>query len=417
MTDVAVIGYGPAGAAAAIAAHDAGATVVIHEKTGAGGGNALYAGGFLWDAPNAADHIDALSFGRTPRDVVEAYAAGLGELDGWLSSLGATIEPFDPPPGGRLPAAFPSWPSFPAGDGIRYKVVGGGEGRRGEALWRVLDAAVRERGIRIEFNSAITELPRDTPVVLACGGFEGDPGLADAYLPLGPTWPVGHAANTGDGLRMAQAAGAALWHMYGFFGWFAFRTPEFPSPFAIDFFDPGFILVDADGRRFADETAYEVHDRLRALLTYLPDNPNRPHLPTYAIFDEQCRRAGPLNGLLGTPNDYVWSAGQLGRDRARLDPPRRRPRPARARRHAARLLRPHVLPAARGRAVRDRDLAGRGRDDRRAAPRRACSRAASRRQSDRRPLRRRRRLDGLGTPDRPRRRADRRARLRPDRRR
>ena len=37
-------------------------------------------------------------------------------------------------------------------------------------------------------------------VVLACGGFEADPGLADAYLPLGPTWPVGHPGNTGAGL-------------------------------------------------------------------------------------------------------------------------------------------------------------------------------------------------------------------------
>ena len=25
------------------------------------------------------------------------------------------------------------------------------------------------------------------------------------------------------------------------------------------------------------------------------------------MFDEAARRAGPLNGLLGTPNDYAWS--------------------------------------------------------------------------------------------------------------
>ena len=51
-----------------------------------------------------------------------------------------------------------------------------------------------------------------------------------------------------------------------------------------------------------------MHDRLRALLSYLPRNPNRPHLPSWAVFDEATRRAGPLNGLLGTPNDYTWSA-------------------------------------------------------------------------------------------------------------
>ena len=150
-------------------------------------------------------------------------------------------------------------------------------------------------------------MPATGGVILACGGFEAEPVLADAYLPFGPSWPVGHPGNTGAGLVMAQQAGAALWHMYGCFGWFAFRTPEFPAPFAVDFFGASHVFTDADGRRFADETGYEVHDRLRALLTYLPRNPNRPRLPSWAVFDEAARRAGPLNGLLGTPNDYAWS--------------------------------------------------------------------------------------------------------------
>ena len=124
--------------------------------------------------------------------------------------------------------------------------------------------------------------------------------LADAYLPFGPSWPVGHPGNTGAGLVMAQQAGAALWHMYGCFGWFAFRAPDFPAPFAVDFSGASHVFTDADGRRFADETGYEVHDRLRALLTYLPRNANRPRLPSWAVFDEAARRAGPLNGLLGT---------------------------------------------------------------------------------------------------------------------
>jgi succinate dehydrogenase/fumarate reductase flavoprotein subunit len=145
-------------------------------------------------------------------------------------------------------------------------------------------------------------------VVLACGGFEGDSGLTDAYLPLGPVSPVGHPGNTGTGLRMAQSAGSSLWHMYGFFGWFAFRAVDFAAPFAIDFFGASHIFVDGDGHRFADETGYEVHDRLRSLLNYLPRNHNRPRLPSWAIFDEAARLAGPLNGLLGTPNDYHWSA-------------------------------------------------------------------------------------------------------------
>ncbi|MCW2995625.1 MAG: FAD-binding protein [Conexibacter sp.] len=324
--DVVVVGYGPAGAAAAIAAHDAGRSVLVLEKTATGGGNAIHSGGFLWDAPDpaAAEHVEALTFGRTDRAVIDAYINGLHALDAWLHALGAETERFAPPPI-RFPAPFPSWPHFPAGHEIAYRVVSGGEGRRGLALWDALDAAVRERDVAVERDARATELLRgddgavsgvvvgDEPiaarggVILACGGFEGDAGLADAYLPLGPAWPVGHQANTGDGLRLGQAAGAALWHMYGFFGWFAFRTPEFPAPFAIDLFAPGFLMVDADGRRFADETGYEVHDRLRALSTYLPHNPNRPRLPSWTILDGAALAAGPLNGLLGTPNAYSWS--------------------------------------------------------------------------------------------------------------
>ncbi len=330
--DVVIAGYGPAGAAAAIAAHDAGARVLVVESTAAGGGNARYSGGFLFDiaGPAAAEHLDALCFGRTPRPVLDAYAAGLHGLDGWLRSLGGRTARFDPPPG-RLPAPFPSWPNLPGGQDITYRVMAGGTGRRGQALWDVLDAAVRARGIEVRFRTAAERLARGPDgsvtglvvrpadgapgvlpaaggVVLACGGFEADPALAAAYLPLGPSWPVGHPGNDGTGLRLAQQAGAALWHMSGCFGWFAFRTPEFPAPFAVDFFAASHLFVDADGRRFGDETGYEVHDRLRALLSYLPRNPNRPRLPSWAIFDEAARLAGPLNGLLGTPNDYTWSA-------------------------------------------------------------------------------------------------------------
>jgi len=144
--------------------------------------------------------------------------------------------------------------------GFLFDVPGPAGRAAGEALWDLLDGAVRARGIPVPFRTtaerlvladdgsvtglAVREAGRPVTldagggVVLACGGFEADPGLAETYLPLGPSWPVGHPGNTGAGLWMAQQAGAALWHMYGCFGWFAFRTPEFPAPFAIDFFGP-----------------------------------------------------------------------------------------------------------------------------------------------------------------------------------
>lgn len=144
-------------------------------------------------------------------------------------------------------------------------------------------------------------------VVLASGSFEADPELRDAYLPL-PLVSVGHPGNTGDTLRLTLRANAALWHMSTFFGWFAYVHPDFPAAFTLNVHAPSFILVDGDGRRFADETGWEAHDRLRSLTAYLPRRANRPHMPGHIVFDEAARLAGPLHGIVGTPNDYVWSA-------------------------------------------------------------------------------------------------------------
>ena len=69
---------------------------------------------------------------------------------------------------------------------------------------------------------------------------------------------------------MAAQVGAALWHMPEFFGWFAFQAPGHAAAFAIDFHGPGFVLVNAAGQRFGDETGYEVHERLRALVDVKP---------------------------------------------------------------------------------------------------------------------------------------------------
>jgi len=136
VADVVIAGYGPAGAAAAIAAHDAGRSILILESAERGGGNARYSGGFLFDVPGdaAVAHLDALCFGRTGRRVLEAYAAGLHELDGWLRSLGGTTVPFEPPPA-RLPAPFPSWPHLRPDHlrGLRHRL---GPTRRGPAAVR-----------------------------------------------------------------------------------------------------------------------------------------------------------------------------------------------------------------------------------------------------------------------------------------
>ena len=111
--DVLVIGFGAAGASAAIAAHDAGASVAVVEKTSAGGGNCVHSGGFLFEigGPNVVEHLDALCFGKTDRAVLEAYARGLPGVESFVEDLGGATTPVDVEAFGGM---LPSWPNFPA---------------------------------------------------------------------------------------------------------------------------------------------------------------------------------------------------------------------------------------------------------------------------------------------------------------
>ena len=76
--DVIVAGYGGAGAAAAIAAHDAGARVLVLEKAPVGGGSTAESGGSfatVLDRDGAIEHYLAITEGRTPREVPGLDAA------------------------------------------------------------------------------------------------------------------------------------------------------------------------------------------------------------------------------------------------------------------------------------------------------------------------------------------------------
>src|SRR5690242_8562388 len=78
--DVVVVGFGYAGAVAAIEAHDAGASVLLAEKMPDPGGISILAGGawrFAYDADAAYAYLKATNDGRTRDDVLRALAGGM----------------------------------------------------------------------------------------------------------------------------------------------------------------------------------------------------------------------------------------------------------------------------------------------------------------------------------------------------
>lgn len=335
-TDVVVIGYGAAGAAAAITAHDSGAGVIVLEKMPAGGGNSCLSIGVLCvpKGPQAFDYIEALCFGKTSSEIVKVYVDGCFENVDWLRQLGGEPESRSYPQVEYPPRKSPSWPKYPGVEDWEPRRVIGDEDDIAPAgsLWKLLLKNAEQRGIKVMFNTPAKELITNSrgevtgviarsgdkeirveakkAVVLACGGFDYNEAMKDAYLPLTPLYPVGSPGNTGDGIIMAQKVGAAMWHMNQFYGWFVFKPADYKAGFTIRFSDPGYIYVDKDGRRFTTETGWEGHEEFKALMNYMPHRANYPHLPAYAIFDEVIRRKGPLYRSLtggGINMDYKWS--------------------------------------------------------------------------------------------------------------
>ncbi|ODU01884.1 MAG: hypothetical protein ABS81_19410 [Pseudonocardia sp. SCN 72-86] len=114
------------------------------------------------------------------------------------------------------------------------------------------------RGVELDDG---TRIDADA-VVIATGGFEWDPGLVASFLRGPMTSPASVPTNTGDGLRMAMAAGAALGTMRE--AWWV-PTVEVPGDEAFgrqraglvlaERTRPGSIMVNAAGRRFTNEAA------------------------------------------------------------------------------------------------------------------------------------------------------------------
>jgi choline dehydrogenase-like flavoprotein len=111
--DVVVVGFGAAGVAAAVTAHDLGAEVIILEKAPQGehGGNTRVAGqGYLNTsaAEDAAAYLTALCGPFTvPETMIRVWADEMGRNNDWLASLGGDPQEHQHPPVG---IEFPNLP-------------------------------------------------------------------------------------------------------------------------------------------------------------------------------------------------------------------------------------------------------------------------------------------------------------------
>ena len=359
--DVLVAGSGYAGCMAAIAAHDAGSSALVLEKLPRFGGlSILSAGGMAVsdDAEAAFQYLKRTDMGTTPDSVLRAFAQGLTEMPGILKELERHSAPgvaqmrAELNPDSKIAYPFPGkehvfsmkikpnpeWDGFPWVHGLRagarlYKLVQDNVEARSIPLW--VSAPVRrlvtEDGAVV--GAVVEQLDPDGKVlrslrirarggvVLATGGYEFAEDLKLQYFWGQPVYGVTGPGNTGDGIKMAQKAGAALWHMWHMHGGYGFKFPEFPYAIRHRINGPRiasqvmpWVLLDRRGRRFMNEYEKANQDTgARHLLAYDSETQSYPRIPCFMIFDENGRESGPIGFPFyqeGEPA-YVWSRDNL----------------------------------------------------------------------------------------------------------
>ena len=305
--DVVIVGAGNAALCAALAARDAGASVVVVEKAPPSeqGGNCPYTGGgfrFVHDgiddvrgmlpeltdseasrismAPYTADdfraHFAAVTKGDADSALIETLIAESRPTVEWMHGKGVRWELSGA--ASRVEGAPSTIPNS----------VGLSAWESGPGLVRMLTTACRRAGVTILYETAMTRLLTDADgpnrgsvvgieaadrdgvhrlrskgVVLACGGFEANAEMRGAYIGAG--WERaqvrGSAHNTGDGIRAAFEVGARPFGQWT--GCHA--TPidvDAPATGDLSVTDimprrsyPLGITVNSEGRRFTDEGA------------------------------------------------------------------------------------------------------------------------------------------------------------------
>jgi succinate dehydrogenase/fumarate reductase flavoprotein subunit len=360
--DVAVAGFGAAGIAAAITAHDEEAEVLVLEKSPAevAGGNTRVAGS-VWFNPTdkelAKTYLRALSGEYPPpAELVDAWADEVSESTRWIEAriveVGESLERDDRDPyrgptyaGHTTYAAaqrarvaeeladtayeFPDLEGHECDDGFHHLGPQMGFSR----LWFLLKAAAERRDIQICCDAPVTSLIQGADgtvlglrarvdgktadfrarrgTILATGGFENNQEMIRAYLRIPHGLPWGSPWNTGDGIRLAQGVGADLVHMHNYAGVMGIAVPELQQGMAGVPKADGFFLVGPDGRRFMNETILDRHGKAKLRGEYAP----HPAQTMFTVFDEETRRSGPIvvpferhgSGWAKTIDRYVWS--------------------------------------------------------------------------------------------------------------
>ena len=273
---VLVAGAGACGAAAALAARDAGAEVLMLEQDLVPRGTTSMSQGLICAAgtkAQAAAGIDdtpdlffadilAKTRGQTDPVLARAIADQAGACVDWL------VETHDIPYGLDI--------RFRAAYGHSRPRVHGWLGHGGEDVLQLLHARVLASGADVLLGARLTDVIADRAgrvvgveirrphgeverigcqaLVMAMGGFAGNAQMVRRHMPeAAGAWYNGHEGAHGDAMILGQRLGAAVADMGAYQGYGMLTDPQgisVPPGVLIE----GGVIVNSRGDRFVDET-------------------------------------------------------------------------------------------------------------------------------------------------------------------
>ncbi|MCL1798726.1 MAG: FAD-binding protein [Eggerthellaceae bacterium] len=303
--DIVVVGTGGGGLVAGLTAQENGDEVLVLEKAPEGeeGGNSRVCGQLIYcpkSVSGAVEYQKNLNgLYHVDEEVLQEWAEAMVALPDLLTGYGANLVEY-----GSMNPEFPGM----GGEGVaRVFYI---DQPFFSSAWNFLKEMVDDEGVEILYGTPGRRLIQNPEtreivgivageegseihikarkgVLLACGGFENNQRMARDYLPdMTTVAPLGTPYNTGDGIVMAQAVGADLWHMNSLAGpYLGFRHPELEIGLAPTMVTVKHILVNGGGKRFVNEDTISdtKHGKIEV-------NGRWAHLPTplpvYQIFDD-----------------------------------------------------------------------------------------------------------------------------------
>lgn len=321
--DVVVLGLGGAGANAAVAAYEEGATVLVCEKAPEGQEpcNTKASGQFVI----ATDDADALysyfsqlmgKFNNWDEEALRGMCDGAaGNFEWMCGPMGGDVDmiypeasPADNPdfffekdnPSWKLeedpwgvgrPGYVYTWDEFPeipesahckclTASGTRFdasyynlcmNAVNARVDNDKLTVWKgcpgkrlVTDASGAMTDVVVEKDGEELAIKARGGVCLCTGGFEANPDMIASFTQLPYTYLQAGTTNTGDGIKMAQQVGAELWHMSNVSGYmWTHQKPGLSTTSGLGGANAMYgIYAGLSGARFQNEQAETRHGRI-----------------------------------------------------------------------------------------------------------------------------------------------------------